>query len=244
MIQVNFNPKLEAVLREVRYFGFINENQIPPSAASLFERHDQLRLWVATMHQTVHWYNKIRKTVLDVEFPLVEAQLGEVDTLLTRAESQLDWSGDNFEYIKQIHSTVADLEQRLQKTKDNIDAVNGIMKVWSETPLFDRKIETKEPGLINLGDRAERLKKRYALIEESGAKIHGLIAENLAHFKADEGSAEWAAYRQYVDAMIVEGFYEAIKTSLEYLRANMSPGVAPFFNAELELELPENLRPR
>ena len=77
LIAVNFNPKLEAVLREVRYFGYIKENEIPPSAGALFERHDQLRLWVATLHQTVHWYNKIRKTVLDVEYPLVEKQLGD-----------------------------------------------------------------------------------------------------------------------------------------------------------------------
>ena len=41
LISVNFNPKLEAVLREVRYSGYIGENEIPESAAKLFERHDQ-----------------------------------------------------------------------------------------------------------------------------------------------------------------------------------------------------------
>ena len=50
LISVNFNPKLEAVLREVRYSGYIGENEIPESAAKLFERHDQAsfeidRLW-------------------------------------------------------------------------------------------------------------------------------------------------------------------------------------------------------
>ena len=51
LISVNFNPKLEAVLREVRYSGYIGENEIPESAAKLFERHDQAsfkidRLWI------------------------------------------------------------------------------------------------------------------------------------------------------------------------------------------------------
>ena len=214
LISVNFNPKLEAVLREVRYSQYIGENEIPDSAAKLFERHDQLRLWVATLHQTVHWYNKIRKTVLDVEYPLIEKQLGEVDSQLKRAEAELNWSGDNIEYIKSIHATVQDLEERLQKTKDNVDNIKKIMKVWSESPLFDRKIE-KEPGLINLADREDRLKKRYALIEESGNKIHALIGENLEFFKADGATPEWDSYRQFVDSMIVEGFFEAIKVGFQ-----------------------------
>ena len=59
LIMVNFNPKLEAVLREVRYLNYMGEESIPESAAKLFERHDTLRLWVATLRQIVHWYNKV-----------------------------------------------------------------------------------------------------------------------------------------------------------------------------------------
>ena len=60
LIMVNFNPKLEAVLREVRYLNYMGEETIPDSAAKLFERHDTLRLWVATLRQTVYWYNKVK----------------------------------------------------------------------------------------------------------------------------------------------------------------------------------------
>ena len=49
LISVNFNPKLEAVLREVRYFGYIGENEIPESAAKLFERHDQASLKISEL---------------------------------------------------------------------------------------------------------------------------------------------------------------------------------------------------
>ena len=149
-----------------------------------------------------------------MEYPLIENQLAGVDSQLKRAEAELNWSGDNIEYIKSIHATVQDLEERLQKTKDNVENIRKIMKVWSESPLFDRKIE-KEPGLINLGDREDRLKKRYALIEESGNKIHALIGENLEFFKADQATPEWDSYRQFVDSMIVEGFFEAIKAGFQ-----------------------------
>ena len=72
LIAINFDKRLQAVLREVKYFKFMTEDVIPASAASLFERHDVLRLWVSCLDKMVNWYNKNRTTVLDVEFPLAE----------------------------------------------------------------------------------------------------------------------------------------------------------------------------
>ena len=239
LIMVNFNPRLEAVLREVRYLKYMDEETIPDSAALLYERHDTLRLWVASLRQTVHWYNKIRKTVLDVEYPLIESQLVDIDLKLKEAETELNWSGDVLEYINSIYKIVQDLEERVQKAKDNVTKINQIMDVWSQSAIFDRKTDSKEPGLINLGDRVERLKKRYALIEEGGNNIHALITENVSLFKANEETAEWTAYKEYIDDMVVEGFFNAIITSLEYLQSNMSPSVSPFFSAELQLQIPE-----
>ena len=240
LITVNFNPRLEAVLREVRYLKFMNEESTPDSAAQLYERHDTLRLWVASLRQTVHWYNKIRTTVLDVEFPLIESQLADIDLKLKEAETSLNWSGDVLEYINSIYKSVQNLEERVQKAKSNVTQINEIMDVWAQSPIFERKADTKEPGLINLADRPDRLKKRYGLIEEGGAKIHALINENVTFFGvADENTAEWKAYKEYIDDMVVEGFYNAVITSLEYLQYNMSPEVNPFFSAELELQMPQ-----
>ena len=74
------------------------------------------------------------------------------------------------------------------------------------------QVETKEPGLINLADREDRLKKRYDLIATSGKQIHDLIDCNLELFGAKEGTDEWDAYREYIDAMIVDGFFDAIRS--------------------------------
>ena len=239
LIMVNFNPRLEAVLREVRYLKYMDEETIPESAAELYQRHDTLRLWVASLRQTVHWYNKVRKTVLDVEFPLIESQLTDIDVKLKEAETALNWSGDILEYINSIYKIVQDLEERVQKAKDNVTKINEIMNVWAQSPIFERKTDTKEPGLINLADRPDRLKKRYGLIEDGGQNIHSLIQENVALFKAAEDTPEWIAYKEYIDDMVVEGFFNAIITSLEYLQSNMSPEVSPFYSAQLELQIPE-----
>ena len=41
---------------------------------------------------TVALYNQVRETILDVEYPLIETQLVEIDQQLERAISQLNWT--------------------------------------------------------------------------------------------------------------------------------------------------------
>ncbi|CBY35492.1 unnamed protein product, partial [Oikopleura dioica] len=239
LISVNFNPKLEAVLREVRYLNFMGEETIPDSAAQLYEKHDIFRQWVSSLRQTVHWYNKVRKTVLDVEFPLISSQLDEIDQKLNQGETTLDWSGDVLSYITEIYNAVSDLEIRIQKAKDNVIKIQEIMDVWAQSPIFERKHDSKEPGLLNLGDRTDRLKKRYDIITTDGQKIHTLLTENVGFFKATESSTEWEAYKEYIDEMVIEGLFNSIITSLEFMQDNMCAEVSPFFASELELRSPD-----
>ena len=67
---------------------------IPDSAGTLYSKNDTLREYVANLDLTVKWYNKIRETVLEVEYPLIEAQLEEIDVQLQRAENNLNWNTD------------------------------------------------------------------------------------------------------------------------------------------------------
>ena len=54
------------------------------------------------------------QSVLPVELPLIESQLGQIDEQLKGAEESLDWSGDVLEYINVTYEMIKDLEQRLQ----------------------------------------------------------------------------------------------------------------------------------
>ena len=160
LIAVNFDKRLQAVLREVKYLKFMSEDEIPASAASLFERHDVLRLWVSCLDQMVNWYNKIRTTVLDVEFPLIEKQLAAIDEQLKSGENELNWSMEVLDYINTTYDLIKNLDQQLQETKDNVTKIDSIMDGWSESPLFVRKVETKAHGLLSLNDRQDRVKTR------------------------------------------------------------------------------------
>ncbi|XP_067673689.1 dynein beta chain, ciliary-like [Haliotis asinina] len=241
LITVNFDPQLVAVLREVKYLEIRAEEEIPQSANAMYERNDTFRKYLANLDLTVQWYNKVRSTVLEVEYPLIEGQLNDIDVQLEQAEKTLNWNGDGiWEYIQETRDKVHDLETRVQKAKDNVEKIQKIMTTWSKNPLFVRK-EDKHDSLLNLDDRVERLQKRYGEIKTAGEQIHGLLKENLEFFKTDAQSDTWKAYVDYVDEMLVDGFFNTVHCSLQHFLDNTDQKNTPpsLFEAHLELHVPE-----
>lgn len=88
--------QLTSVLRETRYLLTRQEQgyseNVPESAANIFLKEENLRKLVTTLDVTVEWYNKVKRTTLPVEFPLIAGQLADVDVLLSQAEKSLNWN--------------------------------------------------------------------------------------------------------------------------------------------------------
>lgn len=78
-----------------------------------------------------------------------------------------------WEYIQDVREAVHDLEMRLQRTKDNMEEIQSIMKNWTH-PIFERK-DGKKDTLLNLEDKHERMERIYGQIRNSGAKLHFLL---------------------------------------------------------------------
>ena len=84
--------QLVAVLKEVDFLQSREYENIPGGALELYARRDELRKYVINLDLTVHFYNKIRQTVLEVEYPLIENQLSDIDNKLLQAENSLTWN--------------------------------------------------------------------------------------------------------------------------------------------------------
>lgn len=63
------------------------------------------------------------------------------------------------------------------------------------------------------------------MIISDGKQIQGLVASNLALFKGTEDSDHWRNYLDYIDDMILDGFFNAVQCSLAYLLENTESGV-------------------
>lgn len=91
-----------AVLREVKYLeNAQNETleSIPESATNIYSRNETFHKFLSNLDLIVAWYNKVRETLLDVEFPLVEGQLHEIDNQLQQAETNLNWNSEGLSLV-------------------------------------------------------------------------------------------------------------------------------------------------
>ena len=214
------------------------QENIPESAAAIYAKNDKFRDYINNLDLTVKWYNKVREETLEVEFPLIEGQLEEIDQQLKKALEELNWNSEGaWEYIQETRDKVHDLEVRTQKCKDNVKEVQNIMSTWKTLPLFERS-DVKHDCLIKLDDREERCNKRYTEIEAAGEKIHALLKQNLELFRADENSDIWRSYVDYVDEMVVDGFFNTIHCTIKTMLSNTETNQThPLHEAKLELHV-------
>ncbi|XP_063098488.1 dynein axonemal heavy chain 9 isoform X2 [Cavia porcellus] len=239
-ITVNFNPQLTSVLKEMSYLEPKDLQRIPEIAAAMLSSREFYWQLVTNLDLMANWYNTVMTTLLEVEFSLVEGELKNIDLQLRAAEETLNWTTEGiWDYVIPITNGIHDLEQRVQKTKGNVEEIQNIMKSWV-TPIFKRK-DGKKECLLSLDDQHDRIEKYYSLIKESGLKIHALVQENMCLFSADPTSSIWQNYIDYIDDMVQNGFFLSIQCSLRYLLENTEckVGLTPVFEAQLSLAIPE-----
>ncbi|NXI37002.1 DYH9 protein, partial [Galbula dea] len=240
LISVNFDPQLVSVLREVSYLSGSQLGAIPPLAAEIYSSKEVYRQMVASLELMVNRYNKVLKTVLEVEYPLIQGQLQDIDLKLKEAEETLTWKMEGvWDQISVMLAAVHDLEQRTQKAKSNVEEIQSIVGSWV-SPMLERK-DCKRESLLTLEDCQDQLERRYSLVRESGQRIHLLLKENQSLLLADPASDIWKAYVDYLDEIVLDGFFTAIECSLKYLLENTDPkaGLAPLFEVQLDLVVPD-----
>lgn len=92
MVLFDFILQLVSVLREVKYLEARQDEDIPELAANIYSNKEQLRQYIANLELMTGWYNKVMGTVLEVEFPLIQNQLKNIDIKLMDAENTINWT--------------------------------------------------------------------------------------------------------------------------------------------------------
>lgn len=137
-----------------------------------------------------------------------------------------------------MRSEVHDLENRLHKTKANVEQIQRLMSTWQDVPLYKRS-EGKST-LLYLDDKEQRLNNRYKEVDETGKKIHGLLKENGEMLKVENYDTDaWRNYVDYVDRMVSEGFRKIIHCNLTFFLRETDPtqNPDPLFESQLLLQV-------
>lgn len=137
---------------------------------------------MSSLQLLVQWYNQLKQTVLEVELPLIRAELESIDLQLTRAESDLTWQDPNcWNFISSTKDLVHDLVRRTSRAKDNCEAIQSMMKRWSKQAMFCRK-DYKKGLLIQLEDREDRVNKKYDAMKKDGDLVYKLVQVHVTVF--------------------------------------------------------------
>lgn len=83
--------------------------------------------------------------------------------------------------MRDIYDDTKQLYNRVIQAQRNVTEAIANIEVWSKVPLFERK-EGKLESLIHLEDRAERVQRRYELIEATSASLGTLLEQNYRLF--------------------------------------------------------------
>uniref|UniRef100_A0A803VXV6 Dynein axonemal heavy chain 17 n=1 Tax=Ficedula albicollis TaxID=59894 RepID=A0A803VXV6_FICAL len=194
LLSVNFDPQLVSVLREVSYLQGSGAGAIPPAAAAIYSCKESFQQLVASLELLGNKYNRVLRTVLEVEYPLVQGQLQDIDLKLREAEETLTWKMEG------------ELEEMPQQ---------------------------EDPPPRGWHSRADRLSP---VVCEG---IFLVFQENQSLLLAEPASDAWKVYLDYVDEIVLDGFFTAIECSLKYLLENPEAGLAPLFEVQLDLVIPD-----
>ncbi|KAF4019994.1 hypothetical protein G4228_011768 [Cervus hanglu yarkandensis] len=198
--------------------------------------------YIGNLELLVHGYNKLKQTLLEVEYPLIEDELRTVDEELQAAATSLTWQDDCWGDIERVRMAASELERRVERAQNNVRVIQQTMRAWAECPLLPRREHRRETALT-WEDKSELFTKKYKRIHEDGCKIHNLVEENRKLFRANPSLDAWKIYVEFIDDIVVEGFFQAIMHDLDFFLKNTEKQLkpAPFFQAQMILMPPEIL---
>ncbi|KAM5271528.1 dynein axonemal heavy chain 11 [Ctenodactylus gundi] len=240
LLNVNFDPKLVAVLREVKYLLMLKKADMPESAVAIFKKRNSILKYIGNLEALARAYNKLRQTLLEVEFPLIKGELEAVDEQLGVVATWLTWQDDCWGYVEKVRSATVELERRVEHARSNVQLIQQAMRAWAVCPLLTRR-ELRREAALALEDKGVLFAKKYQLVQEDGCKIHDLVEENRKLFRASPSLDSWKIYVEFIDDIVVEGFFQAIMHDLDFFMMNTEKQVkpAPFFQAQMILMPPE-----
>ncbi|MEW5311809.1 MAG: hypothetical protein WDW38_003494 [Sanguina aurantia] len=245
VLGVNFDPALVRLLRETKYFLLLRV-EVPESAQAIFQHADTFRQQISSLDLICSIYNKIQKTILPVEKPLVQQKLDAVDVALKNSLESMSWRSDNIDaYIRDCMELVKDVDLVLSTVKDNVRATTALLKAWERNLMFDRK-DGKSYTFEELNDSFNQLiQQRHSEIRDAGKEITKLLSSSNRVLKVNKGVPSWKAYVDYFSNIVIDGFSAAITATVRYLLNQIDPEVlaksdaVPLLEIQLELVAPD-----
>lgn len=114
------------------------------------------------------------------------------------------------------------------------------MDKW-QVPLYDRKTKTMPPDDVESLHSASVV-ARFEIIKQDGKDIAKNMKDTGDAIKPDKKGANWLAYVDYLNGLVIEGITNGINSSMQYLAQQISipynkqHGLQPIFDIKVSLQ--------
>lgn len=223
LLTVNFDPALVKLLREVKYFLLLGL-PVPETALEIYQQVEMFRCWVGNLDIIVNNNNDVLNILLPVEKPLVMPYLVKFDAMIEKGLTSMNWKSNGIkEFIDEAMSQISSVSELVHTMKRSMSTIHELLSS-NNKPLLIRKTkpiakEEFEREFKNV------VKDRYSAIKEVGKSIHAMVKDANKMLRVSNASADWRAYVDFVNNVVVDGLSFIIQTSLQYLLEQLDPSI-------------------
>eukprot|EP00892_Ulva_mutabilis_P012050 jgi/Ulvmu1/9217/UM005_0317.1 len=221
LMEVNFDPALINLLRETKYFLSLGI-EVPDEAKGVFDRSKTFRRHIGSLELIVAVWNRIQKTILPVELPLVKLQIEELWARLDEGLRKLDWNSPTIDkYLDEVKVMIDKVDDILRELKRNVDGTRQVLSQWQENLLFERKSD-RTYAFAELREEFDKsVSARHAVIADNGKAIGKNVSSSYRTLVVRPEPADWKAYTDYVSNIVIDGFAKGIVASVNYLTGQL-----------------------
>eukprot|EP00656_Telonema_subtile_P018040 TRINITY_DN1972_c0_g1_i10.p1 TRINITY_DN1972_c0_g1~~TRINITY_DN1972_c0_g1_i10.p1 ORF type:complete len:4525 (-),score=1414.93 TRINITY_DN1972_c0_g1_i10:97-13671(-) len=241
-LQVNFDPSLVRMLREVGYFLKLNLD-VPDTAMSIFKKAETFRNQTGNLEVMATKYNWIQANMLAVEKPLVANELKDINHFLERGTSELNWKSMGInEFVSEASSMVKGVEHVLLTLKDNVVKIQNLLHDFTKS-----MVERTDSGCCEIEMLQEAvdttLNERQDLFQEVGDNIHQIVQTSNKTVRTNKAASTWKDYVSYLNNIVMDKLVEVVANSLERLSQLIDSDyikqhdMSPLIQISLELEM-------
>lgn len=235
-LRVNFDPALEKLLREIKYLRLLNID-VPQSALQISAKEETFRKYRGELMYIVDPYNAMIEGLHPLEEPLVRRHINNIDACVGRGIEELNWKSNGIDaFIDECRKAVEGANEIVTNLKDNLSTIQETLAAWN-MPLIERQAK---PVAVTEHERQHKgyIVQRTVKIREGAAEIHRRLKQSNTSI-VGVNSAQWKAYVDYVNNIVVTGLSRVICSSLEFLAKQLDPsagaGRLPMLEIKLDL---------
>ena len=216
LLQVNFDPALVRLLREVKYFLLLGL-RVPDSALAIYKKAETFRKHTGNLDLIINMHNSIQTKLLPVERPLMKQYLTKMATALAPGLKNLNWKSHGTDlFITESMNTVKFASQLLAQMTENLQTIQNLLDSWAAEPLVTRRAKPMDREGWTAMVKEQTLPK-YKAVTEGGRTISRLLKDTNRRLRVSQGLADWKSYVDFVSNIVVTGLQKVVTVSLSYM---------------------------